>query len=406
MPQIIVLSFATLLFFLIHKPILLVYAYFFGRPIVQEFGIQGLTLFSLPINWPIAVIIIVSAFPFGVLMKRFNYFPKNSGTIYLLVFLSIISALESINITATLSQTIKYLNALALVLVAVNAVKTEKDIMRIFQGIFLSSVIPMLYGYYQYFLGLKSWTGADLRMVSFFGFPNMYGIYLSLIIFIGCILYFEATDKKLKRIYIVILISAISSTILGLNRGSWIAIIAGILFAFPFYKKHLNVKWFIIVFSIIGVVASGIIIQRFMELQEVRVGADTLTGRLSMWGIILAEYSKVPLFGFGAGTVHQVMIDLFYIDNPPHNDYLRIFLELGYFGPIVFMIMLLNEIRWNFRVRKYQEVWYINYFSLVMIIYMATISTVQNVIHNVVVFPIFLVVCHLARKYVIFHYKK
>lgn len=404
MPQVIVVSFALILFMLTLKPVLLVYVYFIGRPLVQEFGIQGLTIFSLPINWPIAVTIILSAFPFGVLMRKFNYFPKNSSAIYFLVLLSILSAIESVNVTATLSQTIKYLNALALVLVAVNAVRSEKDITKIFQGIFLSSVIPMLYGYYQFFLGLKTWTGADVRMVSFFGFPNMYGIYLSLIVFIGCILYVETNSRRLKRIYAIVLISAVASTILALNRGSWIAIVIGILVAFPFYKKFLNVKWFVIGFSVIGIIASGIIMQRFLELQDTRMGADTLTGRLSMWGVILGDYSKVPIFGFGAGTVHEVMIDMFHIDNPPHNDYLRIFLELGYLGPVAFIAMFFKELKWNLRVRKYKEVWYVNYFTLVMIVYMIIISSVQNVIHNVVVFPIFLVTCHLARKYVILHY--
>lgn len=402
-PQAIVIGFSILLFSLILKPVLLIYAYFFGFPLVQEFGIQGLRLFSFPINWPIAVVTIVSAFPLGIIIRNFNFVPKNTIVLYLLVLLSMLSALQSVNVTDTLSQSIKYLNALALVLVSVNAVSSKKDIMKIFQGIFLSSIIPMMYGYYQWFLGLKSWTGEDLRMTSFFGFPNMYGIFLSLIIFVGCILYMDTNNRRLRMLYSAVLISAIVSTILALNRGSWIAIVAGILFAFPFYKKFLNVKWFIIIFSVLGIVASGIIIQRFMALEEARAGADTLTGRLSMWSIILGRFSEVPVFGFGSGTVHQVMIEKFHIDNPPHNDYLRIFLELGYLGPIAFILLLFNELRWNLRVRKYKEVWYVNYFTLAMIIYMVTIASVQNVIHNVVVFPMFLVTCHLARKYVILH---
>ena len=71
-----------------------------------------------------------------------------------------------------------------------------------FIGIVLSSILPMLYGYYQYFEGsghvvLGKHTD---RIASYFGYANLYGIFLALIIFSAAILYIESSNKRWKRI--------------------------------------------------------------------------------------------------------------------------------------------------------------------------------------------------------------
>ena len=229
----------------------------------------------------------------------------------------------------------------------------------------------------------------------------MYGIFLSLMIFIGAILYLETDKKTLKILYGIILASGITSSIFALNRGSWIAIVAGVIFAYPIYRKYLSLKWFIVIFSVIAVLAAGVVIDRFMELQENRLGADTFGGRVATWALIVNNFSEIPVLGYGAGAVQSAMIKLFHLDVVPHNDYLRLLMEMGLLAPLIYILILVKELIINIRLRVNDSAWHVNYFTLVMIIYMIIISFVQNVIHNVVVFPMFLVCCHLASRYVV-----
>lgn len=403
MPQSIVTGFAVILFLLLVKPIALVNVYFFGRPLVQVFGVENLTLLSLPINWPFAAIVVLSVFPLGLFRKNFRYFPQNTVAIYLLVVLSVLSAAFSIDLSASVAQTVKYLNALALVLLVSNAVTTRKDIVRIYQGLAISSIIPMGYGYYQLVTNTGvpgGLIGETSRIMSFFGFPNMYGIFLSLIIFAISILYLDSNNRGLKILYGIVLTSAVASSIAALNRGSWIAIVSGLMFAFPFYRKHISVKWVVIIVSVLALVAAGVMVERFMELQEDRMGADTFGARIAMWSLIANNFSETPVLGYGTGAAQLVMNNLFDMDTIPHNDYLRLLLEVGLFGPLVYLLLLVKEVLWNLRVRRHDAAWHVNYFTLAMIVYMIIISSVQNVVHNVVVFPMFLVCCHLAKRYV------
>ena len=401
MPQIIVVTLAFILFALIAKPLMLVIAYFFVLPITHIFALEQLTLLSLPINWPFAAVIIVSVVPVGILRKNFRLLPPNTLVLYSLVFLSVLSCAYSLSLTASIAQTAKYLNALCLVLVTINAISSTHQIIRIYQGIVMSSVIPMMYGYYQYFTstGHRVLGEQTDRITSFFGFANLYGIFLALIIFAVLILYVDTKNKRNKIIYGIVLVSAVVSTILALNRGTWIAITVGILLAFPFYRRFLSVKWLVAIYLVVGVAASTIIIQRFIELENPYT--DTFSGRLVMSETIIKNAAKIPLLGYGAGNSEKALDKMFGITNVPHNDYLKLWLEMGIMGPLLYIVLILKEIVFNLSVRKHRDAWHVNYFTLAMIFYWGIISLAQNAVHDYVVFPMFIICCHLARRYIL-----
>ena len=401
MPQIVVIAMSAILLGLIFNPILFINAYFIFRPLVDPFAHDDLKLLSLPINWPFTAVMLVGIMFYLLTRKGFKIAPYNTVPLYAITFLSLLSLAFSINLFLTLNQLIKFISAISIVLLVANTSTSKKNIINIYKGIVFSSLIPMLYGYYQYFTrqGHVVLGEHTDRVTSFFGFANLYGIYLALIMFCTLIIYVEEDRRKWKRIYGIILLSLIVSTILALNRGTWISITLGLILAAPFYKKHLNIKYFIYVFAIIGIAAAGIMIKRFLELEDHRMGANTFNDRLNMWHLIFQSLPNIPFLGYGAGTARQVMEELFNISLVPHNDYLKLLLEIGYLGPLLYVIFLFKELYSNVGTRHLSSAWHVNYFTLAMIIYWIVISFAQNIYHDVVMFPIFLSACTLSRKY-------
>ena len=401
MPQIIVLVLTTILLGLMFNPVALINGYFLFRPLVHPFAIEQLKLLSLPINWPFTAVIVIGVVLSAFMRKGFRLFPYNIIPLYLLTFLSVLSLAFSINPVVSIGQSIKFISAVSIVLLVSNVANSKKNIINIYRGIVFSSVIPMLYGYYQYFTGSGHVVLGEhtQRITSFFGFANLYGIFLALIIFSAAILYFESESRMWKRIYIGILVSAVVSSILALNRGTWIAMTLALFLSYPFYSKYLKLRYFVMAFSIIAIAAAGIVINRFLELGEQRIGADTLGGRMQLWFMILNSFTEIPLLGYGAGTAQEALTRLYGISQVPHNDYLRLLVELGLLGPVIYISLLFREFLGNIRLRRSSSAWHVNYFTLAMVFYWGIISFAQNIYHDVVVFPIFFACCHLARQY-------
>jgi len=401
MPQAIVITMSVIMLCLAMRPVALINLYFIFRPLVHPFAVEQLRLVGLPINWPFAAVVIVGACALAFSKKNFRLVPYNSASLYLLLVLSLLTAATTINLTATVSQTIKFLNALSLVLVVTCAASDKKKIIAIYKGIAISSIVPMIYGYYQFIVGAGHLVHGEHtnRITSFFAYANLYGMFLAHVLFVSLILYFEEPTKKWKRIYGVIFVSSVISTIMALNRGSWIAIVAGFVFSFPFYRRYLSLKWFIAGVAVVAVGASGVVIQRFLELEQGVLGADTFGARLDLAAAILGSIGDIPILGYGAGTAQLVLETKFGQANVPHNDYLRLLLEMGVLAPIIYFILLVKEAVFNIKFRKIASAWHVNYFTLAIIVYFSVISSVQNIVHDAVIFPLFLVCCVLARRY-------
>jgi len=150
MPQIIVLVLSIIMLSFIFNPIALINTYFLFTPLVHPFALDELKLFSLPISWPFTAIALSGVIFYLLTRKGFKLFPYNTLPLYFITFLSFLSLAFSINIFHTASQDIKFISALGIVLLVNNAATTKLRVINIYKGIVYSSIIPMLYGYYQY----------------------------------------------------------------------------------------------------------------------------------------------------------------------------------------------------------------------------------------------------------------
>jgi O-antigen ligase len=284
------------------------------------------------------------------------------------------------------------------------AIKTTKDARKVIFAIVLASILPMLIGYYQFLTGTgyKTFMGMTNRPTGGLGWPNMYGIFLAISFCAGLMLLLQQ-NTPFRRIFLTSVIASMAvSSIIALNRGTWVALSAALLFALPLYRQEIRVRWFILAGILIAIIFSGVIVERFMQLEEITpMGQtrNTLATRIENWRANLSLVPRHPLIGFGIGTAQLVAEKFHKTSLVPHNDYLRLLVEMGILGPLLYILFLLRELHRNVRQSFDKRNWFINYPTLVAVIYWIIISFTQNVVHSVISFPMFLSLVAVSRRW-------
>ena len=74
-------------------------------------------------------------------------------------------------------------------------------------------------------------------------------------------------------------------------------------------------------------------------------------GRLKMWSVVWPSALESPIFGNGTGTASVVISEVFPLLEHPHNDYLRVFHDLGVVGLVLFVGA------WLYRIYRYGRLW-------------------------------------------------
>lgn len=108
----------------------------------------------------------------------------------------------------------------------------------------------------------------------------------------------------------------------------------------------------IVVLLSIGLLQTDQMQQRFFhgerveDLSEVTLEQINTSGRLETWPILWREACRRPWFGAGAGTSGAFTDRVSNLGGHPHNDYLRVFFELGLFGSVIFLGTVLGQTFW------------------------------------------------------------
>jgi O-antigen ligase len=103
--------------------------------------------------------------------------------------------------------------------------------------------------------------------------------------------------------------------------------------------------------------------------------------------------------GFGIGTVKLVLTKFHNLSVVPHNDYVRLMLEVGITGALFYVVFLMRELYRNVKLIFDKRNWFINFPMLIGVIYWLIISFVQNIIYHQVNFPLFLALLAIARRW-------
>jgi len=177
-----------------------------------------------------------------------------------------------------------------------------------------------------------------IRIVSTFSTPNAFASYL---VFVSLSALFIILNKEFKNkfFFIVIFTLSFTSLILTGTRTGWIAF--SFAFCIFFYLKD---KRYLII-PVVVVLLLGItppIRERFLEsFQKKEIGMTSWEWRLMVWKDLLKAFVTHPIQGFGLGSRFDVFQKIERCKMGPHNDYIRLLIELGLLGFFAFCAILL-----------------------------------------------------------------
>lgn len=349
-----------------------------------------LSFFNFSLNFSSITAIITLIFTSYIIIKnhlRLKEVPLFLPVVFFLV-VTLISSLFSIDRLTSLTEWVRLLSIFSLYLLGYLFIKTEKDLNKLIKIIILSALIPSALAIFQYF----SQTGMSLpfegiynRIFGTFAHPNLFAYYLIIPVSILIYTYFVSDKKKIESLFLVFL-SAVFFVVLILTftRGAWLALIIFIfIIGIVKYRKFLFIAFIILILSYLLITP---IKSRVDDL--ISNPTSSITWRLGLWSDSLNYVKERLFFGQGTGTAKEYILDKRgpqFGSSDPHNDYLKISLENGVLGLILYMLLITTLI-YNL-IKRYLSASQLNIkvfmlFLIALSISFYIMSFVDNVLRN------------------------
>jgi O-antigen ligase len=228
----------------------------------------------------------------------------------------------------------------------------------VIRALYLSSVIPIVYGFWELLTGTGNTITAGLvRVQSCFHHPAHFSMYL---LFMFCLAYATFLDKRtVNRPAWLAYIGAILVLLLcTYTRISWIATaVCFVYLSWAFGKTR-----YLVVVGLIGAVVVPLyarpLLERMLEIDYVLGSHDLLDRsnsigwRLYFWTNLIDEWKLKPWFGYGTGSSIVFGRELMGVWTSPHNGYLRVLYETGIVGAAAFAWVLLTMLRQAVRLLR------------------------------------------------------
>lgn len=219
---------------------------------------------------------------------------------------------------------------------------------------FLSGIYSLLQIGYTLYLGYS--IDPSIRIPSFLENPNNLSAYSILAIFITLSLLIKSKNKKSKVLYALLIVLLIINIIFSQSRSALLAIVFGfLLFAILWNRK-------LLIISILIPLALFIIPQsrvRFLQIFD----ASQNSSRFNIWEITKLMIKDNLLFGVGYENF-SINYPKYVVNNPsysigegyialhPHNIFLKLQVELGVLGSIIFILFLFFVILILYKLSK------------------------------------------------------
>ena len=281
---------------------------------------------------------------FYILVKKINILKIPISRPYLL-FLVIALATISISPNKVLSvrEWSRFLSIYILYILIADMAKDEKDIKRIIQAIFISSVVPLIVGSYQIFKagGRYSWTADVTQIKSMFVTPNGYAAYLALLSSILIVFTLYSRSKWRSTWFLLVGGVMLINLLFTYVRAPIVGLLVAILIIGALKNKKI---WIVFPFLAILIYFYPTLLGRFnLLLNRSTYEAGSLMWRFRHWQGTIGSIVSSPLVGHGPATFSIYAGLSVGQAEEAHNDFLRFLVEYGVFGliAIIWMITIL-----------------------------------------------------------------
>jgi O-antigen ligase len=322
-----------------------------------------------------------------------------------LVFLAVpvITLLWSPTVVESVRGIFRFVGYFALMWLIVDTIRTKTQVRHMVVAIILSTIIPILSGFYQAVTGSGQfiWAGAAFnRIYGFAGGPFTLAFYLVMVMPLILILFLAqredqqaepgaglgqqvanrsgGTDPndseawRFSRLGLGLLLGLIGAALLlTFIRGAWIALVVSLL-ALGALRGSLRFRQ--LVFTI--PTAVGVVLLTFSpaleRLQQAADPTSTLFGRVEIWRLALDWLLASPLnllagVGMKAFEYYYILLagpttaglywrrESFLIGNRPHNELIGFLLDVGIVGTIALLAVLFILARLAVRIYRHSQ---------------------------------------------------
>ncbi|MBE6069262.1 MAG: O-antigen ligase family protein [Clostridium lundense] len=364
----------------------LLYIYMIVLPIAPSKFKVG----NIPFNGDILLALLIVCYLIIIVIfknvrNRFLYGLKDFFTNYLTIFISLLVFIMLISVSYStdkklaLSESIRFCTYGALFFIIkyeLNNKYISNNILKLY--IYVVSLISSI-GILEYILGIgfiqKSEHGIRTRIFSTLENSNNLGAFMVMGFFPIVMLMLNEKEKR-KKLYLGIAsLLTFTNIILSFSRNAWLALVVGIIIL------SLTYSWKIILgMGGLGVI-SLLIPQINNRLLEFTDKSQNLS-RIKLWDIAFMMIKDHPFTGVGNGN-YRVMYDIYKLkykkkieyyptDNfHTHNVFLKIQSELGLFGTVAFLGIIIsivvNVVRFIKKIDiKFYKIFYTGFFASVI----------------------------------------
>ncbi|MEO7837362.1 MAG: O-antigen ligase family protein [Acidimicrobiales bacterium] len=248
------------------------------------------------------------------------------------------SAAASSRVGVSLLECARIAAVLTMLVVLENLLTGNRYRRHLLAAAFISAVLPLTLAAYQASSGKGIFeAGGFSRIRGTFLHPNPFAIYLALLIVMGAALVPHVAGRT--RLALVTLLAAASGGLfLTYTRTAWIAALAGLLVVGALQSRSLIIG--LLIGAAVVVVAVPSVVSRFSDLGQERhlsgTPGNSLIWRFEYWGQALSLGGGNPATGIGL-KMTQLQTDE---GKEPHNDFIRVYVEMGVIGLGAYLALL------------------------------------------------------------------
>jgi|688.fasta_scaffold01296_3 O-antigen ligase len=373
----------------------------FIRPSIDIIG-----YLSLP-DWP--MITLSPSIAIFTIIISFIYIYKNRTifnntniplikSLIIVLFIYIGLTLTGISKLAGFQETIRLLSFIVLYFVGWIYVNKQNKFFNIIRVIIYGSIIPLIVAYIEYFSGSGLYTnpGFENRISATFGHPNVLAYYSVIILALISVIWFYKNNQILKlerEIFGIIGCLYVIVLLITFTRGAWFGLILFVFLmsSFQYRLKTLKISSVLIVLSIVLIFTYNFLastnILDLPSLSKIPVinrvtglfnsdPSDSVIWRLNMWRDAYNKALESPIIGFGTGsseTIIEQTRGTYRGSVEVHNDYIKIFLEQGIIGLIIYLAIIINILfTLYYRYIKGKNIYILTIAVLMTIIYVVS----------------------------------
>lgn len=307
------------------------------------------------------ILVLILAGGFYILRNNVPVLGLPGGKVFVLwLLVGLIGSLRSNAVSVSFSEWLPVVSSLVVFALVAHLLRDTERIQRIINALAVSFILPAVFGLRQLVMGEGNTIAIGVtRIHGTFTHPNPYGLYLVVIlsVFLSQVLHQSGRRKWLS---LAIVVAGAVLLVGTFARFAWVGA-AVVILTMGLLRRRI-LLFIVPLLVAVALVTSPGIRARLEDPLGTQGSGSSLGSRLVLWETILRGWLATTSMnqgalavaldrfaGLGPGAFGPILVEASHRVTPPHNDYVRMVVEYGVFGSLLYVILFLLLIRLAYR---------------------------------------------------------